>query len=199
MIAIIDYGMGNLHSVQKAFEFVGADARISQKTGDILSADKVVLPGVGAMKPAMQRLEELGLVDAIKKVAQQKKPFLGICLGMQLLFQESEEGGKVKGLGILSGTVKKFTGVKVPHIGWNRIKAADSCPLFSGLKAEPYFYFCHSYYCQPVDDSVIAAKTDYGVDFVSAVCGGNIMAVQFHPEKSQKLGLQVLTNFSRLK
>jgi glutamine amidotransferase len=199
MIAIIDYGMGNLHSVQKAFEFVGVDARISQKAEDILSAEKIVLPGVGAMKAAMQRLEELGLVDAIKKVVQQKKPFLGICLGMQLLFQESEEGGKVNGLGILTGAVKKFKGVKVPHIGWNRIETGNSCPLFAGLKAEPYFYFCHSYYCQPSEAEIIAAKTKYGIDFASAVCKDNVMAVQFHPEKSQKLGLQILTDFSGLK
>jgi len=199
MIAIIDYGMGNLHSVQKAFEAVGAKAQISQKAEQIKSADKIVLPGVGAMACAMQRLEELGLIPVIKEVIAQKKPFLGICLGMQLLFNESEEGGKVCGLGILPGAVRKFRSLKVPHMGWNQLKKKTDCGLFTGISDDSFVYFCHSYYCAPTEAGIIATETAYGINFASGVCSDNIWAVQFHPEKSQQLGLQMLKNFANLK
>jgi glutamine amidotransferase len=196
MIIIIDYGMGNLHSVQKAFEAIGAQAVISQDAKQIKAADKVVLPGVGAMACAMGRLKELKLIPVIKEVVSQGKPFLGICLGMQLLFNESEEGGKVRGLGILPGTVKKFRLQKVPQIGWNQIQKKSGCKLFDGIEDGSFLYFCHSYYCQPKDASLVAAQTNYGIDYASAVCKDNIWAVQFHPEKSQQVGLRILKNFS---
>lgn len=198
MITIIDYGMGNLHSVQKAFEAIGAQATIAQEARQIKSADKIVLPGVGAMACAMGRLNELGLVPTIKEVIAQGKPFLGICLGMQLLFNETEEGGKVRGLGILAGSVKKFRSLKVPQIGWNQIQKKNSCKLFNGIEDKSFVYFCHSYYCQPEDASVVAAQTNYGIDYASSICKGNIWAVQFHPEKSQQVGLKILKNFANL-
>ncbi|MDP3142333.1 MAG: imidazole glycerol phosphate synthase subunit HisH [Candidatus Omnitrophota bacterium] len=196
MITIIDYGMGNLHSVQKAFEAIGAQAVIVQEAKQIKSADKIVLPGVGAMACAMDRLNELGLVPAIREVITQGKPFLGICLGMQLLFNETEEGGKIRGLGILAGSVKKFRSLKVPQIGWNQVQNKNSCKLFNGIEDKSFVYFCHSYYCQPEDTSLVAAQTNYGIDYASAVCKGNIWGVQFHPEKSQEVGLRILKNFS---
>lgn len=199
MIAIIDYGMGNLRSVQKAFEHVGADARLTNVIGDILKADKVVLPGVGAMMPAMQKLQELALTGPIRKVIQEGKPFLGICLGLQLLFERSSEGGFSEGLKILEGSVERFNQLKVPHMGWNQIQPqAAGSKLFAGLDSGENVYFCHSYFVVPKDVSVIAGMTNYGVDFVSAVARGNIWGVQFHPEKSQKAGLQILRNFVEL-
>jgi len=198
MITIIDYGMGNLHSVQKAFEAIGAEAVISQKAKQIKSSEKIVLPGVGAMTFAMERLNELGLIPVIKEMVKKGNPFLGICLGMQLLFNETEEGGKVRGLGILAGAVKKFRSQKVPQIGWNQIQKRNNCKLFDGIDDNPFVYFCHSYYCQPEDASVVAAQTNYGIDYASSVCKGNIWAVQFHPEKSQQIGLRILKNFSSL-
>ena len=199
MIAIIDYGMGNLRSVQKAFEHVGADARLTNVIGDILKADKVVLPGVGAMMPAMQKLQELALTGPIRKVIQEGKPFLGICLGLQLLFERSSEGGFSEGLKILEGSVERFNQLKVPHMGWNQIQPqAAGSKLFAGLNSGENVYFCHSYFVVPKDVSVIAGMTNYGVDFVSAVARGNIWGVQFHPEKSQKAGLQILRNFVEL-
>lgn len=195
MIAIIDYGMGNLRSVEKAFEAVGADSRITQNAEEINSAQKIVLPGVGAMACAMQRLLELNLVAVIKEQIQKGKPFLGICLGMQLLFNESEEGGKVKGMGVLDGCVKRFKGLKVPHIGWNNLNQKGDRVLFEGVADNSFVYFCHSYYCQPKDYSLVAAETDYGINFASAVAKDNIWAVQFHPEKSQQLGLGIVKNF----
>ncbi|MFZ5801020.1 MAG: imidazole glycerol phosphate synthase subunit HisH [Candidatus Omnitrophota bacterium] len=195
MIAIIDYGLGNLRSVQKAFAAVGADGRITQKAGEIKSAEKIVLPGVGAMSSAMQKLNELRLLSVIKEQIETGKPFLGICLGMQLLFNESEEGGKVKGMGILDGCVRKFKGIKVPHIGWNNLKKKGNPDLLDGVADNAFVYFCHSYYCQPKDASLIAAQTDYGINFTSAVVKENLWAVQFHPEKSQQVGLGIVKNF----
>ena len=199
MIAIIDYGMGNLRSVQKAFEHVGADARVTNVIGDILKADKVVLPGVGAMMPAMQKLQELALTGPIRKVIQEGKPFLGICLGLQLLFERSSEGGFSEGLKILEGSVERFNQLKVPHMGWNQIQPrAAGSKLFAGLNSGENVYFCHSYFVAPKDVSIVAGITNYGADFVSAVARGNIWGVQFHPEKSQKVGLQILKNFVEL-
>jgi glutamine amidotransferase len=199
MIAIIDYGMGNLRSVLKAFEAVGAQAQVTHKVEDILKADKVVLPGVGAMGPAMQKLRELALTGPICKVIRDGKPFLGICLGLQLLFDRSSEGGFSDGLKILEGSVERFTELKVPHMGWNQIKIQPAGNLmFQGLSSGENVYFCHSYFVKPKDISIAAGITNYGIDFVSAVVHDNIWGVQFHPEKSQKAGLQILKNFGEL-
>lgn len=200
MLAIIDYGMGNLRSVQKALEKVGAETVISQDPMEIQKADKVILPGVGAMLPAMEKLKTLGLVSVIKESVESGKPFLGICLGLQLLFEKSSEGGEVAGLGIIKGNVERFQKLKVPHMGWNQLHIQKrQCPLFAGVEDLANVYFCHSYFVQPADMSVAAATTDYGVEFVSAVWNKNIFGVQFHPEKSQSIGLQILKNFVELK
>ena len=199
MIAIIDYGMGNLRSVHKAFEAVGTKAQVTNKVRDILNADQVVLPGVGAMGPAIQKLEELALTGPIRKVIQDGKPFLGICLGLQLLFERSSEGGFSQGLRVLQGSVERFTELKVPHMGWNQIKVQPAGEqMFKGLSPGENAYFCHSYYVKPKETSIAAGITNYGIDFVSAVVRDNIWGVQFHPEKSQKAGLQILRNFAQL-
>ena len=199
MIAIIDYGMGNLRSVHKAFEAVGAEVLVTHVAGDIIKADKVVLPGVGAMRPAMERLHELHLIDPISKVIKDGKPFLGICLGLQLLFETSAEGGYSEGLRILKGSVERFTELKVPHMGWNQVKAQPVGNLmFKDLSSDENFYFCHSYFVKPQDPSIVAGITNYGKDFVSAIVRDNVWGVQFHPEKSQTCGLQILKNFGGL-
>ena len=201
MIAIIDYGMGNLRSVQKALEKVGADARVTQKTEDIRGADKIVLPGVGAMRPAMEKLDALGLIPAVKQAIGAGKPFLGICLGLQLLFEKSNEGGDVNGLGILKGKVERFSSAKqkVPHMGWNQLKLRKPVNrLFKDIAPLSYVYFCHSYFVNPKDAESAAATTDYGAEFVSAIAVDNIYGVQFHPEKSQAVGLKILGNFNSL-
>jgi glutamine amidotransferase len=199
MITIIDYGMGNLRSVQKAFEKVGAQVQVSSKAADVLNADKVVLPGVGAMAPAMQRLQELGLVDAIRLTVKNGKPFLGICLGFQLLFDKSSEGGHSEGLRILEGTVDRFSQLKVPHMGWNQINVQPSGQkMYQGVTNSENVYFCHSYFVQPKDKSIAASTTSYGIDYVSSIAKDNIWGVQFHPEKSQDVGLQILKNFAQL-
>ncbi len=198
MIAIIDYGMGNLRSVAKALEAAGAaDVRITSDPKIISQADKIVLPGVGAFKEAMRELRRLGLIKAIKDNIF-KKPFLGICLGLQLLFSESEEGGKVKGLGIFPGIVRRFPDkLKVPHMGWNQIKVKKG-KILKNIPKNAYFYFCHSYYVVPKDKGLIAAATDYGKEFVSAIAKDNLFACQFHPEKSQASGLRLLKNFVKI-
>lgn len=196
MIAVIDYGTGNLRSVQKAFEYIGAEARITQKTEDILRAEKIVLPGVGAIAPAMKRLKSLKLIDPIRSVIKCGKPFLGICLGFQLLFEKSEEGGNVSALSIFKGSVKKFQHLKVPHMGWNEAELEQiGCPLFKGIPASTNFYFCHSFFVEPKEKDIIAAKTTYGRAFTSSIWRANVFAVQFHPEKSQEAGLTILKNF----
>jgi len=197
MIAIIDYGMGNLRSVQKALEKVGASAAVTQDPDDLRKSAKVVLPGVGAMRPAMEKLKTLGFIPAIKDAVSSGKPFLGICLGLQLLFTESSEGGTTKGLDLLPGCVKPFTKLKVPHIGWNNIHIkGQKCEIFKGIENGAHVYFCHSYFVKPNNEDMVAATTDYGVDFVSAVCCKNILGMQFHPEKSQSIGLKILKNFA---
>ncbi len=202
MIAIIDYQMGNLRSVEKAFLKMGADAIVTSSKAKIAKAEKVVLPGVGASGDGMKELRKFGLVETIKKVVSEKKPFLGICLGMQLLFEESEEGGKVKQLGILKGRVRKLSfkkQLKVPHMGWNQIKRKDkTCELLEKIPDSSYVYFVHSYYCDPADKNIIAAVTDYGIDFTSIISKENIFGCQFHPEKSQDIGLKIIENFVRL-
>ena len=201
MIAIIDYGMGNLRSVQKAIESTGTKAEITDDPAKVKNADKVILPGVGAMAPAIEKLKAIKMVPAIKEFIASGRPFLGICLGLQLLFEESDEGGKVKGLGILKGRVARFNGkLKVPHMGWNELQIASTTQsIFSGIGKKPYVYFCHSYYVCPSDKTVTAAVTPYGIVFASAVNSKNIWGVQFHPEKSQEIGLKILKNFVGMK
>ena len=208
MIAVIDYGKGNLRSVQKSLEFVGAKVIVTHDPDLILNANSVVLPGVGAFKDCMANLNKLKLVDPIRKFIDGGKPFLGICLGLQVLFEESEEYGPVAGLGILPGKVVKFPGgssetkngrpIKIPHMGWNQINVKKNVPLFGGMGDAPYFYFVHSYYVVPEDQNMVATVTNYGVEFVSGIQHKNIYAFQFHPEKSQTLGLSILERFSNL-
>ena len=208
MIAIVDYGMGNLRSVQKGFERVGVKAVITDDANMLVDADAIVLPGVGAFSAAMQRLKEANLIDAIRQAIDAGKPYLGICLGLQLLFTESEEGGRHagarshpenRGLNIIPGKVVRFpTGLKVPHIGWNEIDIQKDIPLLKDIPQKSYLYFVHSYYVVPDDPSVITATTNYGIDFTSIICKDNIFAIQCHPEKSQTLGLRILKNFGQL-
>ena len=205
MITIIDYGMGNLRSVEKAFEKYCSDVTVSSSAKDILKADKIILPGVGAFKVAMNELKKRGLIGPIRKAIEKGKPFLGICLGLQLLFSESEEGGKIKGLDIIKGRVKRFKekkGLKVPHMGWNniRLKAAGGSRLkaMDGVEDGSYMYFVHSYYVEPKDKDVILCETDYGGNFASGVCRDNVYGFQFHPEKSQAAGLSLVENFVNL-
>jgi glutamine amidotransferase len=209
VIAVIDYGMGNLRSVQKALEFVGAKVFVTHDSDLILNADSVVLPGVGSFKDCMSNLKELNLIDPIRKFIDGGKPFLGICLGLQVLFEESEEYGPVAGLGILPGKVVKFSRnisktkngqlIKVPHMGWNKIEVKKKEPLFENIDViAPYFYFVHSYYVVPKDKNMVATVTNYGIEFVSGIQYKNIYAFQFHPEKSQTMGLALLERFSNL-
>lgn len=201
MIAIIDYQMGNLRSVQKGFESVGADAHIVDKPADLANADKVVLPGVGAFRDAIHELNHRGWVEPIKDVVESGKPMLGICLGLQLLFDVSFEDGEYEGLGILPGKVVRFDlppQYKVPHMGWNQGAIKKESPLFDGIKNHSHFYFVHSYFVEPEDSDVVAIEADYHVPFCAAIMRENLFATQFHPEKSQKNGLQLLKNFSSL-
>lgn len=197
MIAIIDYGMGNLRSVQKALEAAGGTALITSSPDQIRKARKIVLPGVGAVRPAMDRLKELGLVEVIRSEVAAGKPFLGICLGFQLLFDSSTEGGMVSSLGIIPGVVERFPDtVKVPQMGWNSLLIVQpDCPMFKGVHDGACVYFCHSYYARPTKEAMTASSTDYGIRYTSSVCHNNIWGVQFHPEKSQALGLGILRNF----
>ena len=197
-VTIIDYGMGNLRSVQKAVERVGASAQIESRTGRISQADKLILPGVGAFRDAIAALRKMDLVGAIQDHVAADRPFLGICLGLQLMFDVSFEDGEHEGLGIIPGEVCRFelpSAYKIPHMGWNQLLPLRNAPLLSGCPAEPWFYFVHSYHVVPKDSSWVMATTDYGIDFVSMVGRGNVSAAQFHPEKSQSAGMQLLTNF----
>jgi glutamine amidotransferase len=205
MITIVDYGMGNLRSVQKGLEKAGAkEVAIVSHPDALKNAQKLVLPGVGAFKDAITELERRNLISPIKDFIMKGNPFLGICLGLQIIFTESEEGGLHQGLDIIKGRVRRLSGdgIKVPHIGWNSItKWGDKikeCPLLLGVPDNTYVYFDHSYYVDPVDKDAIATETTYGVDFASMIWKDNIYATQFHPEKSQKLGLKILENFVRL-
>ncbi|MCE1225045.1 MAG: imidazole glycerol phosphate synthase subunit HisH [Geobacteraceae bacterium] len=206
MIAIIDYGMGNLRSVQKAFERVGSAAEVTADPRRLRNADKIVLPGVGAFRDCINNLEQGGFVEPILQVIAEGRPFLGICLGLQLLFSESEEFGLHKGLGVIPGRVVRFPegmqeqGEKlpVPHMGWNQISLKAAAPLFNGIQDNSNVYFVHSYYVKPDDQSVVAATCNYGLEFCAAIRKDNVMATQFHPEKSQAIGLQMLKNFAEL-
>jgi glutamine amidotransferase len=204
MIAIIDYGMGNLRSVQKGFERMGREAVVTREPHTILDASKVVLPGVGAFPDCMRNLEEFGLIDAVQKSIRSGKPFLGICLGLQLLFTESEEFGISKGLDIIKGKVirfkgPEFKGLKIPHMGWNSLAIKRRPPVMQDVPEGSHVYFVHSFHVVPEDKGVIATTTNYGIDFVSSVWKDNIVAVQFHPEKSQALGLSILKRFGEMK
>jgi len=207
MIAIIDYGMGNLRSVQKAFEKVGFDAVVTSEPRSVLEADRIVLPGVGAFRDCIKNLEEGGFVEPILRVIRDGRPFLGICLGLQLLFSESEEFGIHKGLNVIPGRVVRFPDgmsqgeeeLKVPHMGWNQVSIKKRPAAFSDIPDGTNFYFVHSYYVQPEDPAVIATTTDYGMEFCSSVWKDNIVATQFHPEKSQERGLSILKNFGEMK
>jgi glutamine amidotransferase len=209
MIAIVDYGMGNLRSVHKALERVGLDARVTSDPRHVASASQVVLPGVGAFKDCIHNLEELRLLEPVIRSIETGKPFLGICLGLQLLFDESDEFGLHQGMGILSGKVTRFPDgmrdqetnqpLPIPHMGWNTVVIKKSTQLFAGIESGSYFYFVHSYYPIPQDLDDILATTPYGIEFASAVQRDNIFAVQFHPEKSQANGLQLLRNFGSFK
>jgi imidazole glycerol-phosphate synthase subunit HisH len=218
MIALIDYGSGNLRSAEKALARVGADVRIVNRPADVREAAAVVLPGVGAFGDCVKNLTRLGLDVAIREFIATGKPFLGICVGLQMLFESGAESPGVAGLGVLPGTVPRLAtnGLKVPHMGWNRLRVRQAkCPLFAGLEDVgrvtprgaasggaanngPWVYFVHSYYGAPRQDSIVAATTEYGIEFASVICSGNIYATQFHPEKSQAVGLQMLENFVRL-
>ncbi len=199
MIAIIDYGVGNLRSVEKAFQFIGADACVTSDPDIVQTSDAVVLPGVGAYSDAMDNLKKAGMVDAVKRTIAADRPFLGICLGMQLLFDYSEEGGnKVEGLGIFKGSIRQIPagqGLKVPHMGWNSLGMGQDCGLFTGLPQNPYVYFVHSFYLTAGDRKLVTATADYGVKMDVAIGRGKVHATQFHPEKSGHIGLDILKNW----
>lgn len=228
MIAVVDYGMGNLRSVSKALERVGAAVQVTSDPRTVEQAEKLILPGVGAFGAAMRELSRRNLVDSVQAAVAQRKPYLGICLGLQLLFDSSDEAPGVPGLGILPGAVKRFSfnsglrsqvsGLKVPHMGWNQVMTRhetrdmpapavtaqggpgrhETCPLLRGIPEGSYVYFVHSYYADPADPGAVALETDYGIRFASMVWNGNLFATQFHPEKSQAVGLTLLKNFVEL-
>jgi imidazole glycerol-phosphate synthase subunit HisH len=199
MICIIDYGAGNLRSVQKAIEQLGFHAMVTASAADIVAADKVILPGVGAFGKAVEALDQLQLRRPINAVIEKQTPFLGICLGMQLLLDSSEESPDAKGLGVLSGQVLRFpANRKVPHLGWNSVQQTRSCSLWQGIPDQSYFYFAHSYFTVPVQESVIVGVTEYGQTVPVALNRGSLFGLQFHPEKSQKIGLSLLNNFLNL-
>jgi imidazole glycerol-phosphate synthase subunit HisH len=196
MIAIVDYGMGNLKSVEKGFKKVGVDARVTADPKVIDSAGAVVLPGVGAFRDCVRNLTDLSLTDTIAKSIQKGKPYLGICLGLQVLFSESEEFGTCRGLDIFRGRVVRFRiKEKVPHMGWNNVHVLRRPPIFGEIADDSFFYFVHSFYIVPDDTDIVAGTTDYGVNFTSMIWKDNVFATQFHPEKSQGLGLKVLKGF----
>ena len=207
MIAIIDYDIGNLRSVQKALEHVGADARLITTPQELARADKVVLPGVAAFGDAVDELRSMGLAEPLRKAVVEGMPFLGFCLGLQMLFETSSENGMHTGLGILPGKVVRFDfssadlaghRLSVPHMGWNQLSIRRPCPMLDGVDDGAFVYFAHSYHVVPADETVIATTTDYGMEFVSSVWKDNIFATQFHPEKSQAVGLRLLENFVKV-
>ena len=201
MIAVIDYDAGNLKSVEKALIFLGETPVITRDREELLAADKVILPGVGAFGDAMDRLHQYGLVDVIKEVVKKGTPFLGICLGLQLMFESSEESPGVEGLGLLPGKILKIPetpGMKVPHMGWNSLKIDPNSRLFKGIPDGNYVYFVHSYYLKAADEQIVKATTQYSTTIHASVESGNTFACQFHPEKSGTVGLSILKNFAKL-
>jgi len=196
-VAIIDYGVGNLRSVEKAFAAMGCEAVVSGDESVLRAAQKLVLPGVGAFAACMKALKERGFEQLVKERAGDGTPLLGVCVGMQLLFDESEEFGATPGLGLLRGSVRRFRNdLVVPHVGWNRIQQRRPHALFEGIEDGAFCYFVHSYYCQPADERVVVGKTEYGISYSSVIAQANICGVQFHPEKSQHVGLRMLRNFA---
>ncbi len=201
MISIVDYGMGNLRSVQKAFEKLGVPAKIVTRPDEIEAAEKLVLPGVGAFRDAIHELQRQELIAPLKAHIHADKPFLGICLGLQMLFDVSYEDGEWPGLGIIPGKVVRFSDhpeLKVPHMGWNQLEVVGNPRLLADIPRDSYFYFVHSYFVVPTDESVIAARTEYGQRFASMIARNNLFATQFHPEKSQAVGLKLLNNFATI-
>lgn len=201
MIAVIDYDAGNLKSVEKALISLGEEVIVSREREVILQADKVILPGVGAFGDAMEKLNRFGLVDTIHEVVAKKTPFLGICLGLQLIFESSDEAPEVKGLGLLPGKILRIPpaeGLKIPHMGWNSLKIKDGATLFEGIADGSYVYFVHSYYLKADEESVVAASTEYGTHIHASVESENVFGCQFHPEKSSDVGLKILKNFAEL-
>lgn len=201
MIAIIDYDAGNIKSVEKAFQLLGEEVALTREREVILNADAVVLPGVGAFGDAMEKLRRYGLVDVIREAVLQNTPFLGICLGLQLLFERSDESPGVAGLGLLKGEIVHIPeecGLKIPHIGWNSLKFPKKGRLFQEIAEDSYVYFVHSYYLKAADEQIVTATTEYGTLFHASVEQGNLFACQFHPEKSSEVGLQILRNFVKL-
>ncbi|KFI36312.1 imidazole glycerol phosphate synthase [Peptococcaceae bacterium SCADC1_2_3] len=199
MIAIIDYGRGNLRSVQKGFEKVGVSATITQDPKVAAKAAGVVLPGVGAFADAMTNLKDKGLDEVVREAISLNKPFLGICLGLQLLFETSEEWGYSEGLGIFPGRVRQLPdNLKVPHMGWNQVDCVKLNPLIEEIANKTYFYFVHSFYVEPADKTLVSGLTEYGLNFTSMISKNNLFALQFHPEKSSTMGLQILKNFGRI-
>ncbi len=203
MITVVDYGMGNLRSVSKALESLGASVRVSSRPEDITGADKVILPGVGAFPAAMRELRQRGLAEPVKAHIGSGKPYLGICLGLQLLFERSEEGGGAEGLGVLKGSVKRFTAqppLKIPHMGWNSVtrRVSRDCPLLHGVADGSFVYFVHSYYAEPTDRAVVVLESEHGERFAAMAWRERLFATQFHPEKSQAVGLRLLQNFVTL-
>ena len=196
-VAIIDYGVGNLRSVEKAFAAVGCEAVISSDEHVLRKSERLVLPGVGAFAACIGALRERGFDRLVKERVSEGTPLLGVCVGMQLLFDESEEFGSTRGLGLIRGTVRRFNGeLVVPHVGWNRIRQKRAHALFEGVEEEAFCYFVHSFYCEPADARVVVGETEYGVRYASVVAEGNVCGVQFHPEKSQEVGLRMLKNFA---
>jgi len=199
MIAIIDYGAGNLRSVANAVSRLGYQAKITSIPHEMLTAQAVILPGVGAAADTMANLQTLGLVSPIRRFIAEGRPFLGVCIGLQILFTGTEEGGWHECLGIIPGVVRRLPpGLKIPHMGWNQVKQKISHPIFSGIPDEANFYFVHSYYVEPDDRSLVAGETEYGVSFCSVIAKGNLVATQFHPEKSGEVGLKIYDNFIRI-
>lgn len=201
MIAIIDYDAGNIKSVEKALQFLGQEAVITRDRDEILSADKVILPGVGAFGDAMGKIRQYGLEPVIREVVEKNTPFLGICLGLQLLFESSDETPGVKGLGILKGEILRIPecpGLKIPHMGWNSLEYPNAGRLFQGIEPESYVYFVHSYYLKAADEGIVTAATRYGTYIHASVEQGNVFGCQFHPEKSSDVGLHILKNFVEL-
>ena len=202
MIALIDYDAGNMKSVEKALQLIGEDVIVTRKPGEILAADKVILPGVGCFGDAMENLHHFGLVPVIKQVVERQTPFLGICLGLQLLFERSEESPGVEGLGLLKGEIVRIPaeeGLKIPHMGWNDLTFPNKGRLFAGVLEHSYVYFVHSYYLKAKEEGIVTAATEYGTYIHASVEKGNLFACQFHPEKSSSVGLQILKNFAGIK
>ena len=198
MVAIIDYDAGNIRSVEKAVRYLGKEVTVTSEPEEILAADRVILPGVGAFGDAMKRLHAMGLVEVIRQAADRGTPFLGSCLGLQLLFEKSEESPGVPGLGLLQGEILRLPelpGLKVPHIGWNSLKYPNPGRLFRGIPEDSYVYFVHSYYLKAQDEGIVTATTEYGTLVHASVESGNLFACQFHPEKSSETGLTILENF----